>query len=1324
MYNEGSAEFNELITKSGGNALILKLAFSDFTIEHFTKLEYYGGSNNSDDIAIGTTNMAYLDVSAITDKIITNQEFLLEVGMELSDGTVEYAPIGYFTVQKPDGNEDTVDFTAYDRMHKFEKPYVSSLAYPTDSEKVLNELCAMCGVELATPIASPITITDKLDGYTCREVLGYIAGIHGFFACFDRYGKLNLRWYSETPIEKQIGLIWSLTKSQSDYTVEKIILAKDTETTYTSGTGISGINHSNPYATQAIADSIYASLGGFSYRPCEISMLDDIRLDPWDMLKVTYLDGSVLTIPVMSLEHSFTSGETRVKSFGKTDTENEYSYAGPTAQAIDRMATELLVANRIIATKVDAEWVNAHTVTVTELQATNARVSTLEANSLTAETADLRYANITLANIDTANVDVAKIGLLFTKVGLIDRATIVDGHITGFLDAVEVNANNITAGTLIADRILLKGSESGLLYALNNLGELTSTEVDTLDGTILTQRTVTADKLVANSITANELDVTNIFGNSAVLTTLTSQQAFINAISTNSVVVGANNTANNALDTVNNLSVGDRNLLLATKNFGNITTSNGDWAMSTDDDGFTVASRTGNGNWNALRTITDVDATNNAQSDKQVVITIDAKADDLATTPKNHLIACEVYGSNDGFKTWYRAVYTNCYIDGSGGNLKYLAGARQNNKWCTLSFTMTLDKLTSGSWGTYNEYRYGVAVYTTNNNTSHTISVRKFKMSFSNVVTDWSPAPEDVEDSISKVDTKAQGIIDNIYTTNTTTIDGGKITTGSITADAIGVKYLSAITANLGTVTAGILQSSNYISNNSGIKLNLSDGSWDSKYFKISSNGSITATGGTIGGWTITSAKIYGGDKTTGVAAIQYPSDAITYVFAAGGTSHSDYSDCPFRVTKKGELYAISGTIGGWTISSTELSAGGDGWGGITYDDFDAIRNYLYGTQTLNDGQKEYYDFDGNGYVDINDGAYAKNYLLKGSVAIPNKVSCSIAVSINPGNTDEIIKIVAKRPKGLTDVSTIIGANRIVSPLIQATGGAVVGMLIAKEASISGTLSVSGTATFNSKVTSKKNMLVDCSSEGAVATSLEVKNSVRDIAVHTSAVGNAGLYDSTNSAWIIRCDTDQNVYIPHRLYVPNIVRINDDTSTYAYINKQTTGTTSTVGLGQITAGNDIASGKAGNARGRIALYGTSTGYTALYAGLNTSANIGVYLPSSAGTLALTSSDKRLKENVKDAEVSGLDFINAIKLHQFDWKESGDHWNCGYIADELMEYDEHLVLEGSGGLNDDGTINPLCIDDFYLSAYQTKAIQELYKRIIELEEKIQALKNAN
>ena len=207
--------------------------------------------------------------------------------------------------------------------------------------------------------------------------------------------------------------------------------------------------------------------------------------------------------------------------------------------------------------------------------------------------------------------------------------------------------------------------------------------------------------------------------------------------------------------------------------------------MSMGIDNFAVASRTGNGNWNAIRLITNVDATDNAQSDKQVVISLDAKADDLATSPKNYLVACEVYGSNDGFKTWFRAVYANCYIDGSGNNLKYLSGTRQNDKWCTLSYTMTLNKLTSGSWGTYNEYRYGVAVYTTNNNTGHTISVQKIKMEYGSVATSWSPAPEDIS-------------VENIYTDGTTTIDGGKITTGSITADQIYVEDLYSLNATIG----------------------------------------------------------------------------------------------------------------------------------------------------------------------------------------------------------------------------------------------------------------------------------------------------------------------------------------------------------------------------------------------------------------------------------------------------------------------------------------------------------------------------------------------
>ena len=137
-------------------------------------------------------------------------------------------------------------------------------------------------------------------------------------------------------------------------------------------------------------------------------------------------------------------------------------------------------------------------------------VGRIAANMLTAETADIRYAKIDFANLDTANINTAKVKDLFVQVGLIKDAVISGAKITGYLDAVEVNAANITAGTLIADRIAIRGSTTSLVYALNNYGQITSQQVNTIDGYILTERTINADKIIANSITGNEIAANTI----------------------------------------------------------------------------------------------------------------------------------------------------------------------------------------------------------------------------------------------------------------------------------------------------------------------------------------------------------------------------------------------------------------------------------------------------------------------------------------------------------------------------------------------------------------------------------------------------------------------------------------------------------------------------------------------------------------------------------------------------------------------------------------------------------------------------------------------
>lgn len=224
-----------------------------------------------------------------------------------------------------------------------------------------------------------------------------------------------------------------------------------------------------------------------------------------------------------------------------------------TAKAI---TTDNLEAKVATLGYLSAESADVKFATIESLKAVDGKIDTLSSKAITTENlsakvADLGYlsaeiADLKYANIKLSNIEVADIATLFAEVGLIDRATIVEGHITGFLDSVEVNAANITAGTLVADRILLKG-ENGLLYSLNNLGELQSKTVDTLDGYILTDRTVNADKIVAKSITANELDVEKVFADSAVIKKIFSQDVTATGTITGATLKGANAEIDNGL---------------------------------------------------------------------------------------------------------------------------------------------------------------------------------------------------------------------------------------------------------------------------------------------------------------------------------------------------------------------------------------------------------------------------------------------------------------------------------------------------------------------------------------------------------------------------------------------------------------------------------------------------------------------------------------------------------------------------------------------------------------------------------------------------------
>lgn len=157
-----------------------------------------------------------------------------------------------------------------------------------------------------------------------------------------------------------------------------------------------------------------------------------------------------------------------------------------------------------------------------------------------------------------------------------------------------------------------------------------------------------------------------------------------------------------------------------------------------------------------------------------------------------------------------------------------------------------------------------------------------------------------------------------------TTIDGGIITTGYISADRIAAGSMTA-----DKIATDAIKSRNYISSGGtqGSFLNLSDGSFTSPNLSWDSNGNLIATGGLIAGWTITNGKLYNG---TSACYAGIGKESVAWAFWAGASSPDDSANAPFRVGHDGSfkatnaditgiITATSGKIGRYDITKTYL---------------------------------------------------------------------------------------------------------------------------------------------------------------------------------------------------------------------------------------------------------------------------------------------------------------------------------------------------------------------------------------------------------------------
>lgn len=102
----------------------------------------------------------------------------------------------------------------------------------------------------------------------------------------------------------------------------------------------------------------------------------------------------------------------------------------------------------------------------------------------------------------------------------------------------------------------------------------------------------------------------------------------------------------------------------------------------------------------------------------------------------------------------------------------------------------------------------------------------------------------------------------------------------------------------------------------------------------------------------------------------------------------------------------------------------------------------------------------------------------------------------------------------------------------------------------------------------------------------------------------------------------------------------------------------------------------------------------------------------------TSSDRRIKKNIKNSTTNALDIIKQIKHKQFEMKSDNKHYDIGYIAQEMEEIDPNFVLKEEKTENSD---ERYYINELPIIATATKAIQEQSKLIEEMQKEIETLK---
>ena len=203
----------------------IKIGNRTLTNEEIISLNIQQSMQQDATFTLGNAVSSVLNLSFLHSDIDTDDKDIIEVSIGLLvNDNYEYIPLGVYNIETLNSNDTVTNIIAYDNMVKFDIPYVEDSESPT-VRSIINNLSKITGVSLGSDISKLTNYKlSSLSSYSCREMLGLIAGVLGCNAIIDRSGKLKFIDIAKTSsLNISNENYFDYLKQNKPYTVSKVI---------------------------------------------------------------------------------------------------------------------------------------------------------------------------------------------------------------------------------------------------------------------------------------------------------------------------------------------------------------------------------------------------------------------------------------------------------------------------------------------------------------------------------------------------------------------------------------------------------------------------------------------------------------------------------------------------------------------------------------------------------------------------------------------------------------------------------------------------------------------------------------------------------------------------------------------------------------------------------------------------------------------------------------------------------------------------------------------------------------------------------------------